>query len=47
VLTWQLSKTLDGTFCLDAYRLALQYGQPDIFNRNQGSQFIAKPSSVK
>ena len=42
VLAWQLSNTLDGLFCLDALRLALQQGQPDIFNTDQGVQFTAK-----
>src|SRR4030067_459637 len=32
VLTWQLSNTLDGRFCLDALGLALAQGTPDIFN---------------
>ena len=41
VLAWQLSNTLDGLFCLDALRLALQGGQPDIFNTDQGAQFTA------
>lgn len=41
VLTWQLSNTLDGAFCLDALYLALQHGRPDIFNSDQGSQFTA------
>lgn len=41
VLTWQLSNTLDGAFCLDALHLALQLGRPDIFNTDQGSQFTA------
>ena len=41
VLTWRLSNTLDSRFCLDALRLALQVGQPDIFNTDQGVQFTA------
>ena len=41
VLTWQLSNTLDGLFCLGALRLALQQGQPEIFNTDQGVQFTA------
>lgn len=41
VLTWQLSNTLDGYFCLDALRQALSQGQPVIFNTDQGSQFTA------
>lgn len=41
VLTWQLSNTLDGLFCLEALRLALQQGKPEIFNTDQGVQFTA------
>ena len=41
VLTWELSNTLDGAFCLEALRRALQSGQPDIFNSDQGVQFTA------
>lgn len=41
VLAWQLSNTLDGLFCLNALRLALHQGQPDIFNTDQGAQFTA------
>lgn len=42
VLAWQLSNTLDGTFCLAALRQALQHGQPEIFNTDQGVQFTAR-----
>lgn len=41
VLSWQLSNTLDGQFCLVALRQALQQGTPDIFNTDQGAQFTA------
>ncbi len=41
VLAWQISNTLDGAFCIDALREALQYGCPDIFNTDQGSQFTS------
>ena len=41
VLTWQLSNTLDGYFCLDALRRSLQHGRPDSFNTDQGVQFTA------
>jgi putative transposase len=41
VLTWQLSNTLDGYFCLDALQQALHKGQPAIFNTDQGAQFTA------
>ena len=42
VLAWQLSNTLDGLFCLDALRQALDCGRPDIFNTDQGVQFTAR-----
>ena len=41
VLVWQLSNTLDGYFCKAALRQALQQGQPEIFNTDQGVQFTA------
>lgn len=41
VLAWQLSNTLDGLFCFEALRLALQLGHPEIFNTDQGVQFTA------
>jgi len=41
VLTWRLSNTLDGAFCLDALDDALQHQHPTIFNTDQGAQFTA------
>jgi len=41
VLSWRLSNTLDGGFCLEALEEALAAGQPEIFNSDQGSQFTA------
>lgn len=41
VIAWQLSNTLDGGFCLDTLRQALQLGTPEIFNTDQGVQFTA------
>ena len=41
VLSWRLSNTLDGTFCLEALDEALARGRPEIFNTDQGSQFTA------
>lgn len=41
VLAWQLSNTLDGSFCLDALEQALETGLPAIFNTDQGTQFTA------
>ena len=42
VLSWQLSNTLDGQFCLIALQQALQQGTPEIFNTDQGAQFTAR-----
>jgi putative transposase len=41
VIAWQLSNTLDGSFCLDTLREALEQAQPEIFNTDQGVQFTA------
>jgi putative transposase len=41
VVAWQLSNTLDGRFCLEALQAAMQQGQPEIFNTDQGAQFTA------
>lgn len=41
VLTWQLSNTLDSTFCVEALQQALQGARPTIFNTDQGAQFTA------
>ena len=43
VLSWEISNSLDGSFCRDALTSALKrYGQPEIFNTDQGSQFTAQ-----
>lgn len=42
VLSWRLSNTLDSGFCVDALEEALnKYGNPEIFNSDQGSQFTS------
>ena len=42
VLAWRLSNTLDAGFCVEALRDALaEYGRPEIFNTDQGSQFTS------
>lgn len=41
VLSWRLSNTLHGGFCLEAIEDALHGGRPEIFNSDQGSQFTA------
>lgn len=42
VLSWQLSNTMDVTFCLTALEQALEKGGPEIFNTDQGSQFTSQ-----
>ncbi len=42
VLAWELSTTLDTSFCLDALDRALTSAQPEIFNTDQGVQFTSK-----
>ena len=41
VLSWQLSKTMEPTFCLGALEMALVQGAPMIFNTDQGVQFTS------
>lgn len=41
VLSWRLSNTMHGGFCLEALEEALSGGRPEIFNSDQGSQFTA------
>ncbi len=41
VLAWELSSTMESTFCVDALEHALTQGKPDIFNTDQGSQFTS------
>jgi putative transposase len=41
VLSWRLSNTLDGSFCLDMLEEALSGGHPEVFNTDQGVQFTA------
>jgi putative transposase len=41
VITWRLSNTLDGSFCLEMLEDALRGGKPEVFNTDQGVQFTA------
>ena len=41
VISWRLSNTLDGSFCLDMLEEALGQGKPEVFNTDQGVQFTA------
>ncbi len=42
VITWRLSNTLDGAFCLEMLEEALRSGCPEVFNTDQGVQFTAE-----
>jgi putative transposase len=42
VISWQLSNTLDGEFCVEALERSLSVGKPEIFNTDQGAQFTAR-----
>ena len=42
VLSWRLSNTLDGGFCLEALDEALSRGTPEIFHTDLGSQFTSR-----
>lgn len=41
VLSWRLSNSLEGSFCVEALDDALRCGQPEIFNTDQGCQYTA------
>jgi putative transposase len=41
VVSWQISNTMETSFCIDALQAALSKGQPEIFNTDQGSQFTS------
>jgi len=45
VLSWKLSNTLDTSFCLEAFREAVEVAgkAPEIFNTDQGCQFTSRP----
>ena len=41
VVAWRLSNTLEAGFCAEALEEALDQGQPEVFNTDQGSQFTS------
>ena len=41
VLSWELSNSMDVSFCIQALQAALVVGKPEIFNSDQGSQFTS------
>ena len=42
VLSWQLSNTLESSFCVEALEAALKIKRPEIFNTDQGTQFTSE-----
>ena len=42
VLSWRLSNSLEGGFCLEMLQEALGESRPEIFNTDQGVQFTAR-----
>ena len=42
VISWRLSNTLDGSFCLEMLEEALGRGRPAVFNTDQGVQFTSQ-----
>jgi putative transposase len=42
VVSWRLSNTLDGSFCIEMLDAALGTGRPEVFNTDQGVQFTAE-----
>jgi len=44
IIDWELSNTLDLSFCLDCLKRAIKHsGIPEIMNTDQGSQFTSEP----
>ncbi len=41
VLSWELSNTMETSFCLAALDAAFAWGRPEIFNSDQGAQFTS------
>jgi len=44
VLSWEVSNTMDPSFCVRALRKAMKFTgrRPEIFNTDQGSQFTGQ-----
>ena len=42
VLAWEVSISMETSFCVAALDWALQYGRPEIFNTDQGAQFTSE-----
>ncbi len=42
VLAWEVSISLESSFCVSTLEWALRQGQPEVFNSDQGSQFTSE-----
>ncbi len=42
VLAWELSNSMDSSFCVDALNKALRISTPEVFNTDQGAQFTSR-----
>ena len=47
VLAWEVSVTLESSFCLSALDWALRLARPEIFNSDQGSQFTSNEFTAR
>jgi putative transposase len=47
VLSWEISVTLDSSFCLEALDRALRVATPEIFNTDQGVQFTSSEFTTR
>jgi len=41
VLSWELSNSMDASFCVEALKQAMRKGSPEVFNTDQGSQYTS------
>ena len=46
VLSWRLSNTLEGHFCIEALEDSLTISKPEIFNTDQGCQFTSPKFTI-
>jgi putative transposase len=47
VLSWRLSNSLEGTFCVEALEEALEWQCPEMFNTDQGVQFTSQAFTAR
>ena len=47
ILSWRLSNSLEGSFCVTALEEALRRSTPEIFNTDQGSQFTSQAFTAR